>query len=636
LFKTIKLLSMSSFMKAVCMAVPLLAAAAAQGQTRTRTAIPPAAIINSVPADISQFQAESRLITQNFYSAPVGANITGNFGVTARWNSMGSLNAGTQTLNGYRTQTNGRALVTGHSIANLGPVNNVSNPFIQWIGNQVAGVTPGNLEFKFAVNPGGVGAPAPDIRLFTMAPNATGTGGNSYAENGLVGQLAAGTFGNVLGVTDRWFGGGLFNLTGGTTVMGIRDQLDGTFLTHNIARSSTGSKQGIIGFGGNMAASSTADIQFLSFKYYDNPTLDPITGGDEIMRIDRKFKQVSIGLNNFSVSIDPARLAVFDGAGPIPSPLVATAASGGITDGIAVYGISTGVDNAGNLLRYSAAVVGDVANSRAGGPPIDPTLPTNTYAILGIADNSINIGASTGNRFAGLFIGDVGYTSSFIGPSDRKLKKDIEKEENIMEKIMRLKPVHYTYKNQEYKTLSLANGLQHGFISQELEEVFPEMVKQINTPNFAAGKNGAAGESFKGINYLQLIPVLTRAIQELNTKVSELEGKLAAQANAEVTPAQKAAAASQLFTQGTYSLSQNVPNPFSQSTTVTYSVPENTRQALLAIFDLNGKMIKQFNLQQGKDRQQVIAANTLKPGMYIYTLLADGVELLSKKMIVTE
>lgn len=60
------------------------------------------------------------------------------------------------------------------------------------------------------------------------------------------------------------------------------------------------------------------------------------------------------------------------------------------------------------------------------------------------------------------------------------------------------------------------------------------------------------------------------------------------------------------------------------------------QQALPLIFYMNGKMIKRYNLQQGKDRQVEITGNTLKPGMYIYTLLADGVELLSKKMIVTE
>jgi outer membrane murein-binding lipoprotein Lpp len=177
--------------------------------------------------------------------------------------------------------------------------------------------------------------------------------------------------------------------------------------------------------------------------------------------------------------------------------------------------------------------------------------------------------------------------------------------------------------------------LQHGFISQELEEVFPELVRQVNGPTFNKDVK-PEDQSFKGINYMQMIPVLTKAIQELNTKVQALESQLQ-DAKAEAVSAKKAGdatAAAEIAKN--YTLTQNVPNPFSQNTTITYSVPENTRQALLAIFDLNGKMIKQYNLEQGRNRQQVVSANTLKPGMYIYTLLADGVEMVSKKMIVTE
>jgi hypothetical protein len=620
---------MNKNLKAAALAVPLLTACVLlNGQvTRSRTLTLNTNPIPTSPASVvSQFQVEGALITQNNYVPPIAvANVTGNFGSTARWNSMGNLSTPNQILNGFRTQTNGRALVTGHSIPTAGTV---SNPFIQWIGNSTATggpILPGNLEFKFAVSPTSI----TDVRLFTMAPNSLGTGGNSYAENGLVGQLASGAFGNVFGTTDRWFGAGLFNLTGGTTVLGSRNQLDGTFLTHNIARNAAGSKEAIIGFGGNMAASPQADIQFLKIKYYDNPTLDPITGGDEIVRIDRKFKTFTVGYNNLaSTFIYPARLAAIDGSNPSPSPLVNDASSGGITDGIAVYGLASGFSNtAPGPVRYAAGVVGDVFNSAAAGGIVDPNFPTNTYAVLGIAADRINPG-TTATKFAGFFIGDLGYTGAFWQPSDRKLKDKIETETTAMDKIMQLNPVHYEYKTKEYSKMSLAGQLQHGFISQELEKVFPEMVKQINMPDFT----GKEGENFRGINYMQLIPVLTKAIQELNTKVSDLENKLSAEKEAGVLAA-KAVNEADALSKG-YSLTQNTPNPFSANTTVTYSVPENTKQALLAIFDLNGKMIAQYNLQQGKGRQQIISANTLNPGMYIYTLLADGVELMSKKMIV--
>ena len=114
------------------------------------------------PIDISQLEIRGRLITQNsFLGTGVipAAQQTGNFGTTARWNSLGNLNAGTQTLNGLRTQTNGRGLVLGYSINNS--TSTLSNPFIQWIGNVTnASVQPGDLDFIVADNPGGPGVPA--------------------------------------------------------------------------------------------------------------------------------------------------------------------------------------------------------------------------------------------------------------------------------------------------------------------------------------------------------------------------------------------------------------------------------------------------------------------------------------------
>lgn len=105
---------------------------------------------------------------------PGDVRITGNFGTTARWNSLGNLNAGTQTLNGLRTQTNARGLVFGHSINNTTSV--VSNPFIQWIGNVAgASVQPGDLDFIVADNPGSPGVPANDRLVLRLKENGLRT-----------------------------------------------------------------------------------------------------------------------------------------------------------------------------------------------------------------------------------------------------------------------------------------------------------------------------------------------------------------------------------------------------------------------------------------------------------------------------
>ena len=69
----------------------------------------------TTPANISQLETRGRLITQNAFvgTGTIPINLqTGSFSTNARWNSMGSLNAGSQILNGFRTQTDCRALTS--------------------------------------------------------------------------------------------------------------------------------------------------------------------------------------------------------------------------------------------------------------------------------------------------------------------------------------------------------------------------------------------------------------------------------------------------------------------------------------------------------------------------------------------
>ena len=100
-------------------------------------------------------------------------------------------------------------------------------------------------------------------------------------------------------------------------------------------------------------------------------------------------------------------------------------------------------------------------------------------------------------------------------------------------------------------------------------------------------------EQYKSINYIALISILTKAIQELAEKVEYLEKQLSNLANQPTVINQNTMPFSKLETvQATgFTLSQNAPNPFSENTTITYTIPQNAGKALLAIFDLNGKIL---------------------------------------------
>jgi len=137
---------------------------------------------------------------------------------------------------------------------------------------------------------------------------------------------------------------------------------------------------------------------------------------------------------------------------------------------------------------------------------------------------------------AGFFQGDVTVTGTFTNPSDAKLKTDIisiaitGKKSGIstLEKIAQLSPKSYVYAEKYKKIMNLPSSKQNGFVAQELQAIFPELVKKNI---YRRSSNKDAQVEFLGVNYLGLIPILTAGIQELSQENDELKQRLASLEN---------------------------------------------------------------------------------------------------------
>jgi len=82
-------------------------------------------------------------------------------------------------------------------------------------------------------------------------------------------------------------------------------------------------------------------------------------------------------------------------------------------------------------------------------------------------------------------------------------------------------------------------------------------------------------------------------------------------------------------------LLQNAPNPFNRSTRISYTLPENYKQAALEITDMNGKLIKKVNLTSMRGAPVTIEGGELPAGTYLYSLIVDGERTATKKMVLT-
>jgi len=131
--------------------------------------------------------------------------------------------------------------------------------------------------------------------------------------------------------------------------------------------------------------------------------------------------------------------------------------------------------------------------------------------------DSGNVGIGTTNPNHLLHVaGDLAVAGSVIAPSDRRLKENIQPITEALEIISALQPKTYKYKEEQIAAHGLSEKQQYGLIAQELEEVLPTLVSQQVILD-------EDGMTYKGVEYAQLIPILTQAIKELREENEELK-----------------------------------------------------------------------------------------------------------------
>ena len=143
------------------------------------------------------------------------------------------------------------------------------------------------------------------------------------------------------------------------------------------------------------------------------------------------------------------------------------------------------------------------------------------YGIFSEAPNAIN-------SWAGWFQGNVCgagnlvLSSSTLQFSDSTLKENIRPINNALSIINNLSPRLYDFKTSQYPDLNLSNGDQFGFISQEVEQVVPELVGEIQVPKRDSANNVISTATYKTLNYIGIIPIAVQAIQQLDSTVNQL------------------------------------------------------------------------------------------------------------------
>ena len=159
-------------------------------------------------------------------------------------------------------------------------------------------------------------------------------------------------------------------------------------------------------------------------------------------------------------------------------------------------------------------------------------------------------------------------------------------------------------------------------------KVLPELVKFDSVTSLYA------------INYTGLIPIIVEAMKNQQTTINELTKRVEAlegNGNAiEKSASIETGSTTTNEVAESCMLEQNIPNPFSDNTRIDMYLPESVNNATMYIYNMQGKQIKTLNIQERGNTSVTISGYTLEAGMYLYTLIVDGNEVDTKKMILTK
>lgn len=114
--------------------------------------------------------------------------------------------------------------------------------------------------------------------------------------------------------------------------------------------------------------------------------------------------------------------------------------------------------------------------------------------------------------------GSVTASCGLLICSDARYKKNITNLYNSLNNLLRINGVRYDLRQSDFPEKNFSDKNQIGFIAQDLEKIFPEMV-------FTDEKG------FKSVDYARLTPVLVEAVKELSIKIEILEEKVSAMQN---------------------------------------------------------------------------------------------------------
>jgi hypothetical protein len=141
--------------------------------------------------------------------------------------------------------------------------------------------------------------------------------------------------------------------------------------------------------------------------------------------------------------------------------------------------------------------------------------------------DKVSIGTVANPGSYSLYVSGNAYSTGSWSGSDIRWKKNLEPLQNVLPELLNLRGVRYNWRTDEYSEMNFEKGVQIGLVAQEVEKVFPDLVRTDD-------------KGYKAVSYDKLSVILLEGIKEqqkqiesqqeridrLEKIVSEIEAKL--------------------------------------------------------------------------------------------------------------
>jgi hypothetical protein len=139
------------------------------------------------------------------------------------------------------------------------------------------------------------------------------------------------------------------------------------------------------------------------------------------------------------------------------------------------------------------------------------------YGVYGTSNTNYGVYGSSGTNYAGYFSGDVHVTgclsaTNLACASDERLKRDITPLSYGLPEVLKLRPVTWQWKDATRTEPNL------GLVAQDVEPVLPELII-----------HNADNKGALGLNYMGLIPVLIKGMQEQQAQIEDQQKRIVEQ-----------------------------------------------------------------------------------------------------------